>query len=81
VEEHLSWAETYPIEWREPRVDLGELAKLRWIEGLSRKELAERYGRTQGAVQNYFQILRRKNFVVPGLSNAERKEILWKSKN
>lgn len=29
VEEPLIWAETYPIQWREPRVDLAELARLR----------------------------------------------------
>jgi hypothetical protein len=55
VEEPLAWAEQYPIQWREPRVDLAELAKLRWIEGLSRKELAQKYGKTAVAIQNYFQ--------------------------
>ena len=68
VEELLVWAETYPIQWREPKVDFAELAKLRWIEGVSRKELAERYGRTECAIQNYFQELRRRKFRVSGLS-------------
>ncbi len=36
VEEPLTWAETFPIQWREPSVDLAELAKLRWIDGVSR---------------------------------------------
>jgi hypothetical protein len=80
VEELLSWAEEYPIEWREPRVDLAELARLRWIEGMSQRELAERYGRTEFAIGNYFQNLRRKDFRVPGLSPTDRKSIL-KQKN
>ena len=58
------------MEWREPRLDLAELAKLRWIEGLSRKVLAERYGRTEEAIQNCFQALKRKSFEVPGLLGA-----------
>lgn len=81
VEEPLALAEEYPIQWREPRVDLAELAKLRWIEGLSRQELAERYGKTIIAIQNYFQELRRKDFLVPGLSAKEREKIIWASKN
>ena len=81
VGEPLCWVEEYPIEWREPRIDLGELAKLRWIEGFSRNELAERYGRTEMAIQNYFQALKRKGFRVPGLSEKERTEILWALKN
>ena len=60
MEEPLVWAETYPIQWREPRVDLAELAKLRWVEGLSVKEIAMRLGRTDVALQNYFQEIRRK---------------------
>ncbi len=77
VEEPLSWVEEYPIQWREPRVDLAELAKLRWIEGFSTQELMKRYERTQYAIENYYQNLRRKEFIVPGLSEKERQEILW----
>ena len=40
VEEPLTWAETYPVQWREPRVNLAELAKLRWIKGQSTIELS-----------------------------------------
>lgn len=60
VEEPLTLAETYPIQWREPRVDLAELARLRWIEGWSQKELAAHFGKTECAIQNYFQEIRRK---------------------
>ncbi len=81
VVEPLTWVEEYPIQWREPRLDLAELAKLRWIQGLSRKELATRYGKTEVAMQNYFQALRLKDFQVPGLTIEERERIIWVSKN
>ena len=81
LDEPLTRAEEYPIEWRELRVDLAELAKLRWIEGLSRKELAERYGRTEMAVQNYFQALRRKNFCVVELSVKDRRQFTLEAGN
>jgi DNA-binding transcriptional regulator LsrR (DeoR family) len=42
-------------------VNLAELAKLRWIEGWSRKKLAEHYGRTEDAIQNYFQKIKKKD--------------------
>lgn len=81
LEELLAWVEEYPIQWREPRLDLAELAKLRWIQGLSRQELAERYGKTECAIQNYFQDLRRMDFRAPGLTEEERRKIKWASKN
>lgn len=51
---------SYLIEWQEPRVDLRELAKLRFIDRWSRKQLASHYGRTEQAVQNYFQKIKKK---------------------
>lgn len=51
---------SYLIEWQEPRVDLRELAKLRFEDGWSRKQLAEHYGRTEDAIQNYFQKIKKK---------------------
>lgn len=50
----------YPVRWQEPRVDLRELAKLRFEDGWSRKQLASHYGRTEDAIQNYFQKIRKK---------------------
>ncbi|MBX3019143.1 MAG: hypothetical protein KF767_14755 [Bdellovibrionaceae bacterium] len=81
IGEPLVKVETYPIQWREPRLDLAELARLRWVEGYSRKQLAEKYGKTTVAIQNYFQDLKRREFCVSGLSERERKKILWASKN
>ena len=72
VEEPLAWAEEYPIQWREPEFNLAELARLRWIEGLSTKQLAAKFGRTECAIKNYYQKLRRLEFRVSGLSEIER---------
>ena len=81
IGEPLVKVETYPIQWLEPRLDLAELARLRWVEGYSRKQLAEKYGKTTVAIQNYFQELRRRDFLVSGLSTKERAKIKWASKN
>lgn len=62
VEEPLGWVQTYPIQLYVPRIDLAELAKLRWIKGWSRADLAKRYGKTPRAIQNYFYHLRLKDF-------------------
>jgi hypothetical protein len=44
--------------------------------------LAEKYGKTIVAIQNYFQELRRLDFDIPGLSAKEReKKIKWAAKN
>ncbi len=71
VEEPLGWAQIYPIQWHEPRINLAELAKLRWIEGWSRKALAERYGKSQDAIQNYFQLLKKTSFHGVDLATCE----------
>ena len=80
VEELLTWAENHPIEWWEPRLDLAELAVLRWIKNGSVQELAAKFGKSECAIQNYIQQVRRKNFRVPGLSEKERKKIMHLSK-
>lgn len=64
-----------PIQWRAPKIDLAELAKLRWIEKWSRKDLAERFQRTEVGIQYYFQKFKRDDFRIPGLSSVDRKRI------
>ncbi|NOT80440.1 MAG: hypothetical protein HOP07_15720 [Bacteriovoracaceae bacterium] len=53
----------YPVRWQEPRVDLRELANLRFKDGWSRKQLASHYGRTEDAIQNYFQKIKKKGIL------------------
>ena len=74
--EPQGWYEIEPIEWRAPKFDLAELAKLRWIEKLSRKELAKRFGKTEAAIQQHFHKLKLKDFRVPGLDLETRQMIL-----
>jgi hypothetical protein len=71
VEEPLAWTEEYPIQWQEPRLNLAELAKLRWMEGWSRRELAQYYRKSEVAIQNHFQDLKRRGFWVTGLTPKE----------
>ena len=61
IKEPISLDMVYPIRWQEPRVDLHELAKLRFKDGWSRKQLSEHYGRTEVAIQNYFQKIKKKS--------------------
>lgn len=66
-----SWVQEYPIQWHDPRVNLAELAKLRWIDGWSRESLAKRYGKSPNAIQCYFQLLKREDFRGLGLTISE----------
>lgn len=66
---------TYPIQWHEPRVDLAELAKLRYLEDWSRQRLASHYRRTLHAITNYCQTIRRKDFNLPGLTVEDKVKI------
>jgi hypothetical protein len=64
------------IKWRAPKFDLAELARLRWLENWSRKALAERFGKTEPAIQQHFHKLKVKDFRVDGLNARDRVEIL-----
>ncbi|MFN8371241.1 MAG: hypothetical protein U0T83_11545, partial [Bacteriovoracaceae bacterium] len=60
VEEPLLIGIEYPIQWSESRVNLSELAKLRWIDGWSTEKLAKHYNRTHIAIKNYYSLIRRR---------------------
>ncbi len=77
LEEPLTFGLTHQIQWNESRVNLAELAKLRWIDGRTYKDLASHYGRTRNAISNYCQNIRRKGIDLPGLTNEEREKIKW----
>ena len=77
LREPLSMDIAYPMQWHESRVNLTELAKLRYIHGWSRQELARHYGRTLNAITNYCQSIRRKNFDLDGLTTEEKEQIKW----
>ncbi len=75
VHEPLSWNIELPIEWKEPKFDLAELARLRWIEKWPRKQLARHFGKTEVAIQNHFSALKNKDFRVQGLSESDRLKV------
>lgn len=81
LREPLSLDIAYPIQWHESRVNLTELAKLRYIHGWSRQELARHYERTLNAITNYCQSIRRKNFDLDGLTVEEKEQIKWAYQN
>ena len=63
LEEPLVLDLSYQIQWCESKVNLAELAKLRWIED----DLSLHYGLTRNAINKYCQNIRKKNFDLPGL--------------
>lgn len=77
VEEPLLLGLSYEIQWHESRVNLAELAKLRWIEGWSYRKLANHLNRTPCAINNYCQKARKLDFKLPGLTKKEQAEIKW----
>lgn len=52
------------IEWRPPRFDLAELARLRWKETWGVKRLAEHFGKTENAIKLHIYKLRIKGSMV-----------------
>jgi hypothetical protein len=62
-------------------VNLAELAKLRWLDGWSRQQLADHYQRTLYAITNYCQNIRKKDFDLEGLTKKEQEKIRLAFKN
>jgi hypothetical protein len=62
-------------------LNLAELAKLRWIEGWSPKQLADHYQKTPVSIYNHCRKIKNKNFIVDGLTKVEREKIRWTYKN
>lgn len=61
-------------EWRKPRFDLAELARLRWIEGLTYEEAGRRLDKTKNAMALQCRVIRARDFKV-GLSSVECQKI------
>ena len=65
----------YEIQWFESKVDLAELAKLRWIEGWSYQKLGIHFNRTSCVINNYCQKVRKMDFKLPLLTKKEQEMI------
>ena len=50
MDEPLTMTKIYQAEWVAPRVNLRELALLRFIEGKTERELAQYFGRSKTAI-------------------------------
>lgn len=72
---------TYPIQWRDPRLNLTELAKLRCIEGMDTNSLTKHFKKSPYAIKNYYRNIRRLNYKLDGLKKVESGKTLWASKN
>ena len=72
MEEPLAWPIIEPIQWREPKFDLGELARLRFIQGYDQQKLARHFGKSVCAIQNYYMALRKINISKLGLTSKEQ---------
>ena len=59
LEEPIGVDLTYPIQWRESKVDLSELAKLR-EEGWTTEELAQRFNKKPPTIRGYYDDIRNK---------------------
>jgi hypothetical protein len=81
VIEPLKVVKTYSVQWQKPRIDRAELARLRFIEKWSLSRLAAHYGKSKNAIEWHLQVSRKRDFKLPGLSETERKKILWILKN
>lgn len=81
VEEPLVFNTSYEIQWFGSKVDLAELAKLRWIKGWSYQKLGIHFNRTPCAINNYCQKARKMNFRLPGLTKKEQEKIKWEFRN
>lgn len=53
LEEPLAMDKTCPTQWRDSRLNLAELAKLRWIYGLDTNSLAKHFKKAPFAIKNY----------------------------
>ena len=78
--EHRVMGKLHLIQRKRPKLDLSELARLRWIERWSRKRLAQHFGKSELTIQNYFHRLKQGIYKIDKLPPDERRKIMlaWK---
>jgi DNA-binding CsgD family transcriptional regulator len=79
VDEPLTILRNYQVEWVAPRVDLRELALLRFIQGKTERELAQYFGRSKTAIHELLGRMIKNNFKHACLTNEERECIKWEN--
>jgi DNA-binding CsgD family transcriptional regulator len=79
VDEPLACQRIYQVEWVAPRVNLRELALLRFIQGKTERELAQYFGRSKTAIHELLVRMVKNDFKHANLSSQERELLKWKS--
>lgn len=81
VRETPYWIQEYPIKWDEPKLNLAKLAKLRFIDGLDRHQLAKHFDVSPNIISCALDRMRKTGFDVEGLHQGEKERIAWASQN
>lgn len=79
VDEPLVYQKIYQVEWVAPRVNLRELALLRFIQGKTERELAQYLGRSKTAIYELLVRMVKNEFKHANLTKEERERIKWQS--
>lgn len=79
VDEPLIYLKTYQIEWVAPKVNLRELALLRFIQGKTERELAQYFGRSKTAIHELLARMLKNDFRHANLTKEERERIKWEN--
>jgi predicted HTH transcriptional regulator len=75
VDEPLAFLRYYKVEWVAPRVNLRELALLRFIQGNTERELAQYFGRSKTAIHELLARMLKNDFRHANLTKAEKEKI------
>lgn len=79
MDEPLAFQRNYQVKWVAPRVNLRELALLRFIQGKTERELAQYFGRSKTAIHELLVRMLNNDFRHANLTNEEREQIKWRS--
>jgi len=81
VDEPLCLTKVYLVEWCAPRVNLRELALLRFIQGKTERDLAEHFARSKTAIHQLLEQMVKNNLKHTELTKEEREQVRWAFKN
>lgn len=77
VDEPLVFLRIYQVEWVAPRVNLKELALLRFIQGKTERELAQYFGRSKTAIHEFLSRAVKNDFKYVNLTKQKKERITW----
>ena len=69
------------VMWERPKINLAELAKKRWIDGWSVKELGNEWGYKRTSIKAYLRRLRRGEIESISLEPEHREAIIKAARN